>query len=511
MNGKVYVGQKALSLTEYDKSSPITGIILWVDDENCYEAGDESGTVIEQDCPYATQAMADALLSALQGYEYKGLEADGAKVTPIAELGDGITVNGVYTQLAYQNIRFSSGEVMDVSAPGNDETLHEYKTEGETTRYFNHQIAETRSQITKTSEEIKLLVESEIDSLAASITVQIDNITQRVNGLDGAFAEVSLTLDGLTVTDSSGTTKIKGSSIETETLYVNAANISGKLSANQIELTGSITWADLASDAQSQVTTAQNNANSAITTATNAYNAAWNANANASAAQDSISGWTYTGTTYIDGEKLMTGTVTATKLQGGSVQLIDNLKTTQGTIYIRDSATGGAAIEVHSNGALSLSAQYGVIYLDASGGHVQISGARLRANGSNTSDLGASGLEWRDIYLNNSPSVTSDNNAKRDIELLPDKYIGLFDFLEPKRFRMNAGTSNRYHTGFIAQDLKAGMDANGINPDELAAWCLGEDEQGETVQSIRYEELIAIAWAKIKMLESRISDLEGAK
>ena len=50
MNGKVFVGQKALSLTEYEKTAPISGVILWVDDENCYEAGDETGTVIEQDC-----------------------------------------------------------------------------------------------------------------------------------------------------------------------------------------------------------------------------------------------------------------------------------------------------------------------------------------------------------------------------------------------------------------------------------------------------------------------------
>ena len=50
MNGKVFVGQKALSLTEYEKKAPISGVILWVDDENCYEAGDETGTVIEQDC-----------------------------------------------------------------------------------------------------------------------------------------------------------------------------------------------------------------------------------------------------------------------------------------------------------------------------------------------------------------------------------------------------------------------------------------------------------------------------
>lgn len=260
MNGSVYVGQKALSLTEYEKTAPISGVILWVDDENCYEAGDETGTVIEQDCPYATQEMANNLLATLQGYSYQGLEANGAKVSPVAELGDGLTIGGLYTQLAYQNIRFSTGEVMDVAAPGSDETLHEYKTEGQTTKQFTHQIAETRSLISKTSEEILLQVENELEGLSSSFSVQLDNITGRVNGLDGEFAELSLTLDGLTVTDSTGKTVINGSMIQTSNLYVNAANISGTLQANQINLTGAITWGDLDSDVEDRINDAYNTA-----------------------------------------------------------------------------------------------------------------------------------------------------------------------------------------------------------------------------------------------------------
>lgn len=263
MNGKVFVGQKALSLTEYEKKAPISGVILWVDDENCYEAGDETGTVIEQDCPYASQQMADNLLATLQGYSYQGLEANGAKMSPIAELGDGMTVAGLYTQIAYQNIRFSTGEVMDMAAPGSDETLHEYKTEGETTKNFNHQIAQTRSLISKTSEEILLQVESEINGLSSSFSVQLQSITGRIDGLDGDFAEMSLTLDGLTVTDSTGKTVINGSMIQTSNLYVNAANINGTLTANQINLTGAITWVDLDSGVQGDINEAVNTANDA--------------------------------------------------------------------------------------------------------------------------------------------------------------------------------------------------------------------------------------------------------
>ena len=278
MNGSVYVGQKALSLTEYDKSAPITGVILWVDDENCYEAGDETGTVIEQDCPYATQQMANNLLATLQGYSYQGLEANGAKVSPIAELGDGITVNGLYTQLAYQNIRFSTGEVMDVAAPGSDETLHEYKTEGETTKQFTHQIAETRSLISKTSEEILLQVENELQGLSSSFSVQLQQIQSQVTGLNGQVSSITQKVDNITLSVSNGSTSssislsvggvtvssqtiqmnglvtftglangtttidgaciktgtIEASRIDTDSLYVNAANITGSLTIGQL-------------------------------------------------------------------------------------------------------------------------------------------------------------------------------------------------------------------------------------------------------------------------------------
>ena len=278
MNGKVFVGQKALSLTEYEKTAPISGVILWVDDENCYEAGDETGTVIEQDCPYATQQMANNLLATLQGYSYQGLEANGARVSPIAELGDGITVGGLYTQLAYQNIRFSTGEVMDVAAPGSDETLHEYKTEGETTKQFTHQIAETRSLISKTSEEILLKVENELEGLSSSFSVQLQQIQSQVTGLNGQVSSITQKVDNITLSVSNGSTSssislsvggvtvssqtiqmnglvtftglangtttidgaciktgtIEASRIDTDSLYVNAANITGSLTIGQL-------------------------------------------------------------------------------------------------------------------------------------------------------------------------------------------------------------------------------------------------------------------------------------
>ena len=343
MNGSVYVGQKALSLTEYEKTAPISGVILWVDDDNCYEAGDETGTVIEQDCPYASQEMANSLLATLQGYSYQGLEANGAKVSPIAELGDGLAVGGLYTQLAYQNIRFSTGEVMDVSAPGSNETLHEYKTEGETTKQFNHQIAETRSIISKTSEEILLQVENELEGLSASFSVQLDSITSQITGLDGQVSTIQQTvssitsqitgLDGqvsqieqyvdsitLSVTNGSdsstiqlkaGSTTISSANITFNGMVtfndlstagstvINGANITtGTISADRINLTGAITWGDLDNSVQNDI-------NDAISTAEDAYQIA-----------SGIELPSYIKDTYIDSTRIESPTIIAGEFYG---------------------------------------------------------------------------------------------------------------------------------------------------------------------------------------------------
>lgn len=258
MSDKTFVGLDITGFENTGKYRPVSRVTLLVDDENVYTAGDDTGLELSASCPHATQEMANALLEQLQGYQYQSFTADAANLDPAAELGDGVTVNGIYSIIS--QLDDDGRGFPDISSPGEVALEEEYPAAGPMTQEFNRQIAETRSQITKTAEEIQLLVESEINDLSSSFTVQLDNITGRVNGLDGEFAELSLTLDGLTVTDSTGKTVINGSMIQTSNLYVNAANISGTLQANQINLTGAITWGDLDSDVEDRINDAYNTA-----------------------------------------------------------------------------------------------------------------------------------------------------------------------------------------------------------------------------------------------------------
>lgn len=126
MNNKYYVGQKASSFLKYEKTPPVSKIRLFWDDENAFEAGDDTGYTIELFCPSATQKMADNILNAAKGFVYQGFSAPGSSLVPEAELGDGVTVDGFYGMIANRDIEFGPGNLSDISAPGEKEINHEY-------------------------------------------------------------------------------------------------------------------------------------------------------------------------------------------------------------------------------------------------------------------------------------------------------------------------------------------------------------------------------------------------
>lgn len=235
MNGKQYVGRNASTFESYKPNSPVTGVRLLVDDENEYVAGDTEGNVWELTCPYGTQAMANNILASLSGKIYKGFEADNAVLTPSAELGDGVTVNGLYTMLAYRKVEFGPGHMSTIAAPGDNEPDEEYKYTPRKDRDVNRKLAQTRSLITKSAEEIRLAIEA----------------------TDGRVSELKVTLDGVTITDGSGTTRIKGSSIDTGSIAA------GSIRADQVNLTGSIKFGDLNSEVQGDINSAISDASSA--------------------------------------------------------------------------------------------------------------------------------------------------------------------------------------------------------------------------------------------------------
>lgn len=106
-------------------------------------------------------------------------------------------------------------------------------------------------------------------------------------------------------------------------------------------------------------------------------------------------------------------------------------------------------------------------------------------------------------------TVTSDRRKKNSIEALPDAYAAMLDKLTPVRFKFNDGTSGRYHTGFIAQEVQEALEAAGLTTQDFGGYV---DLNGDGAElGLIYTEFIAILLHKIQRQEQRIAALEAAR
>ena len=290
MPDKVFVGNSLQEMDTGQASLPISKVILNVDSEVCYIAGDDIGKTIEADCPWATQEMADNILSKMKGFVYKPFYGTNAFIDPAAELGDGVTVGGTYSILASMGKTFDHQSVANIGAPGTDEIEDEYPYKTKQRKSTDRVLAKTRSLISKTAEEVKISVEE----------------------LEGEYTSLSVTLDGVTITDPDGTTKIRGSSIDVSTLNVQQINFSGAISF--ADLTGTD---DLLKDVDT-----------ALGYADDALSAADSANADIAALAD---GEYYDGT-FIDGDRMI-----APRIYAGRFYATGEGRNSEAAYYIYDS------------------------------------------------------------------------------------------------------------------------------------------------------------------------------
>ena len=489
----LYVGERAASISVPPKFDAISKIVLLVDDENYYEAGNDTGRTLEITCPYGTQAMANNLLSSLDGYQYQPVTATDALADPAVELGDSMTVGGAYSVVAQREIDFGLLLPMELAAPGQEEIESEYPYVSQQQSDINRQIAQTRSEISKTSEEIGL----------------------RVDGLENQYAQLKVTIDGVTIEGPGGTTLIDGGKIDADELHVNAANIDGTLSANQINMTGAITWSDLASDAQGKVNSAQNAADSAQSTANSAQNTA-------NSVSNRVAGWTYPGSTQINGSSIMTGTVTASTLRGGTIQLLNNSGSAAGTLSLASATSGSYSVQLSSGAALRIKANSGVVWIEGStGAYVNVAsnvvfGSNIQPGGDGAYSCGTASSRWSQLYATTPSISTSDRREKTDINYDVSAYDAIFDALKPASFKYKDGTSGRTHTGFISQDIEDVLGPSGLTSTDFATFIKSplEDKQGRVIEGeyrygVRYEELIALCVSQIQALKKRVSALEA--
>lgn len=512
MSDSIFLGSRAGSLDIGDIPSNISRVNLSVDSETYYTAGNDTGRTLEVTCAWASQAMANSILAAVQNVEYQPYTAGEALIDPAAEIGDGVVVGGIYSVVANEKMSFSRLYNSEISAPDLDEVDDEYPYESLERRQYDRELARTRSLISKSSSEILLQVEGiakDLEGQISSISVKLDSITLSVsNGStsstislkagDVTISSETIQMDGLvTFTGlSSGTTTINGACIKT-----------GQIDADRLNLTGAITFSDLSSSVRGDINDAQSTANSAYSLANAANNTANNA-------EDKVEAWSYRGTTYIDGSKIQTGTVEASILRGGTVELLASGGSTVGSIEITSTTTGVGLEFVTNRGGMRMTSA-GNWWVDASGGSFGLSGSKFSftmdiiPNANNGASLGTSGFRWNDIWATNSNIQSSDRNIKKDIQYGLEEYDALFDAIKPVTFRYIDGTSGRTHMGIIAQDLEESLNELGISTQDCAAFVKAESDNLDIPgydYAVRYGEFIPLLIYQVQKIKEALKD-----
>ena len=467
---KTYLGRRLAEFSPGIASQPITKVELL--DENgdvVGVSGSDTGRTLTALNPDGTDVMAAAILKKVSGYKHIGYEGSEALLDPAVELGDAVTVDGFYLPLIALDVTFDPMLAPNISAPDADEIDDEYPYKSPTQRQIERNMAKARSLITKTSEEIMLKVEG-VDGRVTSLSTSINGIEANISSLDGSITNIKVDINNLRTTVSG---KIDGStaqsmidqSIDKITLRVSSSNggTTFEILSNGVvvDSTGSI---DLHVDAVN-----------------------------------------------ID------GTLTASEIEGDTITVrIDNGRRC-GYIYTEYASTADYKMTLESK-AMELNATSGNLYLSGNNGRSALNfdydfidcRGDFAPNADNRYNLGAPNFVWSTIYCSTNELNGSDRNIKNSIEALPEKYVRMFELIEPKRYKLNNGTSGRYHAGFIAQEVEAAMQKCGITPQEFAGWAAAKLDDGSETYFLRYSEFIPILWAKVREQEARIRRLEAS-
>lgn len=467
MSDKYYVGGDITSFSDNGKYKPISRVTLLVDDENSLTAGDDTGMEVIASCPHATQPMVSALLQTMKGYQYQAYEAGAANIDPAAELGDGVTVGGIYSPLS--KLSDDGRGYAGISSPGEAEMEDEYPAEGYITQEFNRKIAETRSTITKTSEEIMLKVKG-VDGRVTSLSTSIDGIEANISSLNGSITNIKADINGLRTT------------------------VSGKIdgSTAQSMIDQSIDKITLSVSSSSSGTTFEILSNGVVVDSTGSIDL------------------------HVDAVNI-DGTLTASEIEGDTITVRNDNGRRCGYIYTEYASTADYKMTLESK-AMELNATSGNLYLSGNNGRSALNfdydfidcRGDFAPNADNRYNLGAPNFVWSTIYCSTNELNGSDRNIKNSIEALPKKYVRMFELIEPKRYKLNNGTSGRYHTGFIAQEIEAAMQDCGITSQEFAGWAEAKLDDGSKTYFLRYSEFIPILWAKVREQEARIRRLEAS-
>lgn len=487
MSDKIFVGDAVTDINIQKEYLPISKVVLWYDDNQYFVSGDDTGSTLEADNPFATQQMCENILASVKGYIYKPFSANDVSLDPAFELGDSVTINQRYGVIA--DVDLGSAGLSNVSAPGEDEIEREYSYTPKSQTQLDRTKLQVYSLISKTSEEIKLYVANEIDGVESTITQTADSLTAQINSVDGRVTSLSADLDGIEA-------RIQGVEGNYSSLSIQLGSISSTVS----DINGNLSTVEQTVSGLRITTNSLSNSVNGLSTGETLISA----------------GCIRTG--QISANRIDTSELIAERIGSGRVSLISSYGSTVGNIMIASSSSAISGQGVQFNApAIGLIATSGDIYAESRGAatylHINtnyvVCKGSFQPTGSGTWNLGGSGNKWANVYAVNGTIQTSDRNQKKDIEYGLDSYDALFDGLKPCSYRMLDG-GKRLHLGMISQDVEETMQVTGVSDMDFAGFIKSKNEDGSYDYALRYSEFIPLLIDQIQKLKTRVAELEAA-
>lgn len=137
-------------------------------------------------------------------------------------------------------------------------------------------------------------------------------------------------------------------------------------------------------------------------------------------------------------------------------------------------------------------------------------------------DLAGTVLRGKTVKLSSASgiTVTSDERVKKDFKTL-EGYEDFFMSLKPIAYKYLTGTSDRYHVGFKAQDVKSSLENNKLTTQDFGGYVetdpdtdfymktLGYDPfDGGKMCALSYEEFVGLAVHMIQKQHDQIKELK---
>ena len=183
------------------------------------------------------------------------------------------------------------------------------------------------------------------------------------------------------------------------------------------------------------------------------------------------------------GSATTAATVYATADEGGSKELIHGEMTGWDSCWIRcggSSDAGYLEIATADNGNEP-------IYVKQYNYDGYVARTLTLLNGSGNTEFPGT------VYVPTSIVNWSDSRLKNSVTDIDDALLDAWENIEPKQYKFNDATEEkgdkaRYHTGYLAQDIQAECEKQGVNASDYGLFCYDEwDEQEEISEEIEKE------------------------